>query len=608
MNKTKTIILGILFVAIAMITGVTFALWQTTLTQQSTNIITSGCFKVELTDENPITLGNAYPITDVEGSSLTPYTFTITNTCNSLVGYQVNLEVLNSSSLLRTEYVKAKLNDGIPLTLSSDHQVVKTLENARSSYGMEVGSLGANETKTFQLRLWLDENTPASDEVMDKTLNSKVTITLAHEKDMYADNSLNGANPVISEGLVPVTIDANGTVHKADTSKEWYNYTKKEWANAIILKDESVEYQNEEVISEDNIESYFVWIPRYRYKIFNDTLYDGLTAVDDKKIQTIEIEFESKYMSPSNGTKNDEWLTHPAFTSFDTNGFWVGKFETSKSNVAPDNSINAVGVQIKPNVSSWRNINVGNMFYTSYYYNRNLDSHMMKNMEWGAVAYLQHSKYGSQANVRINNNSSFITGYASVNEPTCGYTATNEDCHRYGTTSDITQPYNTETGVLASTTGNITGIYDMAGSSWEYVMGIMVDQNGNPLSGRNANNNSGFVGNFGEGGSLDSGYSWPEEKYYDKYQYGTSESNYTRRILGDATGEVGSFEMVSYGSKDTRHISSWYNNQAFFLFNLNPWFMRGGASNTGSESGVFAFDHGHGSVYPNGSFRLVITP
>jgi len=609
MNKTKTIILGILFVAIAMITGVTFALWQTTLTQQSTNIITSGCFKVELTDENPITLGNAYPITDVEGSSLTPYTFTITNTCNSLVGYQVNLEVLNSSDLLRTDYVKAKLNDGIPLTLSSDHQVVKTLENARSSYGMEVGSLGANETKTFQLRLWLDENTPASDEVMDKTLNSKVTITLAHEKDMYADNSLNGANPVIGEGLVPVTIDANGTVHKADTSKEWYNYTNKEWANAVILKDESVEYQNEEVIPEDNIESYFVWIPRYRYKIFNDTLYDGLTAVDDKKIQTIEIEFESKYMSPSNGTKNDEWLTHPAFTSFDTNGFWVGKFETSKSNVAPDNSINAVGVQIKPNVSSWRNIQVGNMFYTSYYYNRNLDSHMMKNMEWGAVAYLQHSKYGSQANVRINNNSSFITGYASVNEPTCGYTATNEDCHRYGTTSDITQPYNTETGVLASTTGNITGIYDMAGSSWEYVMGIMVDQNGNPLSGRNANNNSGFVGNFGEGGSLDSGYSWPEEKYYDKYQYGTSYSEYTRRILGDATGELGPFRSITYSANaGARQISSWYADDANFVCPTNPWFARGGSYLHGSEAGVFAFGHVSGSADSYGSFRVVLAP
>ena len=119
------------------------------------------------------------------------------------------------------------------------------------------------------------------------------------------------------------------------------------------------------------------------------------------------MEFESKEVTPSNGNKKGEWLTHPAFISFDTNGMWVGKFETSKSNQAPDNSINDFGVQIKPNVTSWRNIQVGNAFFTSYHYQRNLDSHMIKNSEWGSVSYLQHSKYGSQTSVRFNNNSNF---------------------------------------------------------------------------------------------------------------------------------------------------------------------------------------------------------
>ncbi len=85
-------------------------------------------------------------------------------------------------------------------------------------------------------------------------------------------------------------------------------------------------------------------------------------------------------MTPSEGNKNNEWLTHPAFTSFGSNGFWVGKFETSKSNNSSENAVNPMGVQIKPNVVSWRNIQIGNAFYTSYYYERNLDSHMMKNL------------------------------------------------------------------------------------------------------------------------------------------------------------------------------------------------------------------------------------
>ncbi len=154
-------------------------------------------------------------------------------------------------------------------------------------------------------------------------------------------------------------------------------------------------------------------------------------------------------------------MTHPAFLSIPSTGFWVGKFETSKKNNNADNSINPEGVAIKPNVISWRNINPANAFYTTYNYKRNLDSHMMKNTEWGAVAYLVHSLYGSRTKVRINNNSDYLTGYSSTNDPTCGITYDNRDCNRYGNTSSVTLPYNTATGYLASTTGNITGIYDM---------------------------------------------------------------------------------------------------------------------------------------------------
>ncbi len=79
----------------------------------------------------------------------------------------------------------------------------------------------------------------------------------------------------------------------------------------------------------------------------------------------------------------------------------------------------------------------------------------------------------------------------------------------------------------------------MSGEAWEYVMGVMNDSNGKPLSGINATYNSGFTGSFGEGGNLESGLSWPEEKYYDKYDYGTSLSDYTRGHLGDSNVEMG---------------------------------------------------------------------
>jgi len=70
----------------------------------------------------------------------------------------------------------------------------------------------------------------------------------------------------------------------------------------------------------------------------------------------------------------------------------------------------------------------------------------MKNIEWGAVAYLKQSNYGlGITDITINSNDSFYTGGGN------------------GTS------YKTNTG--QSTTGNIYGVYDMSGGAGEYVMG-----------------------------------------------------------------------------------------------------------------------------------------
>ena len=433
-------------------------------------------------------------------------------------------------------------------------------------------------------------------------------------KTQYSESILNGTDPVLEDPLIAVTIETDRTVKRADLSSEWYNYENKQWANAIILTDEStnINYQPGDTIPESAIESYFVWIPRYRYQIFDDGNYTNLTSTENAT-QTIQIVFENKDTPVSSGTSVGNWLTHPAFTAFNTNGMWVGKFEPSRNGGDADNIRNGDAIQIKPNVSSWRNIQVANAFYTSYDYKRNLDSHMMKNTEWGAVAYLQHSAYGSQASVRINNNSSYITGYAANNEPTCGYTATNEECNRYCNDGTCNTAY--PNSVLASTTGNISGIYDMSGGAWEYVMGVMLDQN-EPMSGRNSLYNSGFNGTFDcptcdndTSGltSLTGGYDFPDKKYYDTYAYATVDEQYQRRIFGDATGEMGPFASATYLTQ-TRQIGSWYADHAYFVSSSNPWFYRGGDSPIGLDAGMFAFGSAYGHVTTWRSFRVVLTP
>jgi len=221
---------------------------------------------------------------------------------------------------------------------------------------------------------------------------------------------------------------------------------------------------------------------------------------------------------------------------------------------------------------------------SNYNYKRELDSHMMKNTEWGAVAYLSHSKYGINDEVRINNNSNYITGYASTDEADqSSYPGTS------GTASTVTLPYNTETGYKATTTGNITGIYDMSGGGWEAMAAVM----------KNTLGASGLTNTDLTNYSI----------YFDIYPSNSNLDSYNYRILGDATGEMGPFYYYKDKDNTQRRHNNWYDDLANFLNygnnHLIPWFSRGGAYNFGNLTGQF-FCGVTGGSSNHGSTRLVL--
>ena len=307
---------------------------------------------------------------------------------------------------------------------------------------------------------------------------------------------------------------------------------------------------------------------------------------------------------------------------------WVGKFETgykgaTSSSEAQKNEFDVNKVEIKPLVYSWREINVANAFQNSYHYKRQLESHMMKNTEWGAVAYLSHSKYGINQKIRFNNNNNYFTGYASATEPTCG-AIPKSDCNWWGfilpgEEETRIQNYTTSNGVLGSTTGNITGIYDMSGGSFEYVMGLMKAENGELISGQNSQANSGFNGVFGcptcnndTSGltELTTGISFPEPKYYDVYEFNNHWLNYGISVLGDAMSEMGPFFQVYYDIAHTQKamIGSWYGNGSGGApTHVSPWVQRGGALYSGKEADIFAFATHTGAGYSDKSYRIVLS-
>ena len=395
---------------------------------------------------------------------------------------------------------------------------------------------------------------------------------------VYKEAILNGTDPVLSANLIPVTIKDDGTVTKADINNKWYSYAEKKWANAVILSP-SGKIESDGTILESSIESYFVWIPRYKYKLFDMGNYNGSSG-DTQLIsepKTIDIIFENKETPVSVGTEVGQYHSHPAFQAFDSNGFWMGKFETTGTNN---------NIQIKPNNKSLVGIEFKQMIEYGYNYKRENDSHMMKNTEWGAASYLSVSKYGINNKININNNENQLTGYSSApGVDQSIYPGT------YGSTSDITLPYNTTTGYKASTTGNITGVYDMSGGTYEFTAAYL----------KNYYTSIGFTED-------------PEsiygEKYFDKY---TGET-YNARILGDATGEMGPFYQYKDDDFSPRFHNSWWANNSSFINNINPCFVRGGLFINGFHASQNTFFAHKGNDYTqfwddkkHYTFRIILT-
>ena len=407
------------------------------------------------------------------------------------------------------------------------------------------------------------------------------------------------------QGLIPVTYNSSGDVVVADTNTKWYDYSNHEWANAVLVNcaDSTIKskYFNGDMslksgavgktISMDEILQMYVYIPRYRYKLFNA---ENRTSVE----QAIEIEFEPKSTPKSNGSRDGEWLTHPAFTFGNTElpGIWAAKFEASGS---------TNNYQIKPNQKSLTNINLATMFSTSrstilnaskYGLNNNVDTHMMKNMEWGAIAFLTNSIYGryntastciaSGCEVWINNINTYTQGQYGPSITGCAGTSSNASESTSQTACASGYDWKTK-GVNASTTGNQYGIYDMSGGAWEYVMGVQKDANGNVQVG-----SSGF-----------STSSLPDSKYYDLYDYQAEDGvGYTRYYLGDATREV-------LKNTSSQGGNAWWSDYSYYIYSSRPWVARGGDYSNGTIAiaGVFYFSSTTAVGWTASSFRSVLT-
>ena len=575
------LIMGVSSILILLI-GITTA-WFTWQSETNTNV-TFEVSGLNITSTNTNITGTLYPTMDKNNGVVEEFTIKQNNDISTPVCANITLNLTTLPTELNHESFRYKIYNGTNLIGSGNF--ANTLEG--ETITIATSQPITTTVSTYKLYIWIDGenyNNPLS--MGGKTFLFKLGITANQQQNACNPSTVEELNaPELVSGMIPIKYDGTKWVKASTTTtNDWYDYTNKMWANAVMVtsgtRDTYMNASTGTTISEEDILAYYVWIPRYKYQLFN---------VDSTTMDPIEIqvEFEEGTPTKSSGTANGEWLTHPAFTlgTDELKGIWVGKFSTTGSAETPT---------VKPNIVMLINQNISTQFTTSQKFGTTtyltstgvskVDAHMMKNIEWGAVAYLKQSKYGlGTTDIGLNNDSSspYLTG--------CGSTA--------GSASSTTcNAYNTTDGMLASTTGNITGVYDMSGYTGTYVMGVMQDNTGTntPMSGYSSSSNSGFTGKVYASGNFTeySGVSFPNSKYYDLYSYGTSSSDYTRRILGDATGEV----------------HGWYDDIAGFVSSDYPWFIRGdGAYGDPAYAGVFTFGRSIGGPDRLIVFRSVLAP
>ena len=219
--RYKIFFLGLIFILIISLIGISFSYWRFESKQNDQNIASSKCFKVIITNESDaITLSNMHPISDEEGLKSSSYSFTIENTCDTYAMYQVNLEDILDDTItkrLNNKYIKISLNDGTPKVLNTYQSVTPTLNNADASFKLTSGSLApkgsSNDSVNYNLKLWMNYDTPALDEVMSATFKSKVSVVSVYteEDKLTNDITITYNTKTIDYTKDSETIDINAT-------------------------------------------------------------------------------------------------------------------------------------------------------------------------------------------------------------------------------------------------------------------------------------------------------------------------------------------------------------------------------------------------------------
>ena len=504
--------------------------------------------KVEMTENGPIYARLAY------GEN---YGATATGNVGNID------KILPTGSGTATLNSKSDKEATIQITATDAHSGIASITNKTTEFIRKESDTTYKVTKNGTFEFYVTDKAGNANTISVKMEEFLWEETKTSDTEWYSYNDVSNGNkkanvnvPKLAGNMKPIKYVGQGT------------QTGSKWANAMT-----------------NDGSMWVWIPRYAYKIT-----EGYHTNVAGTIEVAFLDTNNRFLNGETGTLTTnvedpeagqtKWLVHPAFTSNaefgggfgEIEGVWVGKFEATGEYTTG----NASKVSVKPGAESLRHMTIKKLYKAgktaTYGESANLNSHMMKNSEWGAIVYLTHSKYGTNK-LKVERNKSLAY-----------YT---------GGTNTVRQIYTLNKA--QSTTHNATGVYDLNGGVYETTAAYVNNGNVNLKS-----NGGTTVGDI---------YGATEEEQKTSTKYKTvysSENNQLKdyqtagkKNKGDAVYETSSSHINGTGS--------WFDACASFPNGDLPFFHRGGdRSNT--AAGTFCFEHTNANGTVGSSFRPVLAP
>lgn len=461
-NRNYLVVIFEIIIIILGIVGITLATTKLLNDRTVTNLKTDE-YNVDYQGDKDIVIEKLEPIDDEKinintHDNVIRLEFSLkgvsTNKKDDII-YDIMLSDMNIDCSLLNKYTKWNLykNGKLLTTGSLDPQFDGNVlsDNMRLTLKQEDLPKYNEESDKYVLIFWISESCDDlltcelidQSDIVNSKMSMKVFIALytGAKKNYYRipNYDTSCANkPELYGNMIGVSYkNGNFVVANTDNSTKenmWYDYGKQVWANAVVVRDKSKYMEIGTVINNSDVLGYYVWIPRYKYKLWNatDEVTDSYNAYDNG----IDITFSTGIDdNSSNSYENNTYITHPAFKN--NKGFWISKYEISK---------NGQDYLFLPNMTAYQNDTIDNYknilsnLSNSYKLGDKAESRMVNNLDWGATLYLSHSKYGV--------------------------------CNGDGCNSiSVNDTYVAGNNKQDTVTRNVYGVYDMAGASSEYVLG-----------------------------------------------------------------------------------------------------------------------------------------